>query len=80
VLVVGGGPSGLSAAYHLSRMGHHVEVRDAGDKPVGMMRYGIPNYRLPRDVLDAEVMRIAELGVQLRVDCVGVRRASLRQR
>jgi NADPH-dependent glutamate synthase beta subunit-like oxidoreductase len=65
VLVVGGGPSGLSAAYHLSRMGHHVEVRDAGDEPGGMMRYGIPNYRLPRDVLDAEVRRIAELGVQL---------------
>jgi NADPH-dependent glutamate synthase beta subunit-like oxidoreductase len=65
VLVVGAGPSGLSAAYHLSRMGHHVEVRDAGDEPGGMMRYGIPNYRLPRDVLDAEVQRIAELGVQL---------------
>jgi NADPH-dependent glutamate synthase beta subunit-like oxidoreductase len=65
VLVVGAGPSGLSAAYHLSRLGHHVEVRDAGDKPGGMMRYGIPNYRLPRDVLDAEVNRIAELGVQL---------------
>jgi NADPH-dependent glutamate synthase beta subunit-like oxidoreductase len=65
VLVVGAGPSGLSAAYHLSRMGHRVEVRDAGDEPGGMMRYGIPNYRLPRDVLDAEVDRIAELGVQL---------------
>jgi NADPH-dependent glutamate synthase beta subunit-like oxidoreductase len=65
VLVVGAGPSGLSAAYHLSRMGHHVEVRDAGDDPGGMMRYGIPNYRLPRDVLDDEVRRIAELGVQL---------------
>jgi NADPH-dependent glutamate synthase beta subunit-like oxidoreductase len=65
VLVVGGGPSGLSAAYHLSRLGHQVEIRDAGDEPGGMMRYGIPNYRLPGDVLDAEIERIAALGVQL---------------
>lgn len=59
VLVVGAGPSGLSAAYHLRRLGHAVEIRDAGDQPGGMMRYGIPNYRLPRDVLDAEIQRIA---------------------
>jgi NADPH-dependent glutamate synthase beta subunit-like oxidoreductase len=65
VLVVGAGPSGLSAAYHLTRLGHQVEVRDAGAEPGGMMRYGIPNYRLPRDVLDAEIERIAALGVQL---------------
>jgi NADPH-dependent glutamate synthase beta subunit-like oxidoreductase len=65
VLVVGAGPSGLSAAYHLSRLGHTVEIRDAGAEPGGMMRYGIPKYRLPRDVLDAEVERIAALGVQL---------------
>ncbi len=65
VLVVGAGPSGLSAAYHLARLGHEVEVRDAGAEPGGMMRYGIPNYRLPRDVLDAEIERIAALGVQL---------------
>ncbi len=64
VLVVGAGPSGLSAAYHLARLGHHVEVRDAGAQPGGMMRYGIPKYRLPRDVLDAEVGRIGALGVQ----------------
>lgn len=63
VLVVGSGPSGLSAAYHLARMGHHVVVRDSGEKPGGMMRYGIPAYRLPRDVLDAEIGRIAALGV-----------------
>ncbi|BBX59470.1 hypothetical protein MSHO_48150 [Mycobacterium shottsii] len=63
VLVVGAGPSGLSAAYHLARRGHHVEVRDAGAEPGGMMRYGIPSYRLPRDVLDAEIERIAALGV-----------------
>jgi 2-oxoacid:acceptor oxidoreductase delta subunit (pyruvate/2-ketoisovalerate family) len=63
VLVVGAGPSGLSAAYHLTRVGHEVTVRDAGPRPGGMMRYGIPAYRLPRDVLDAEVQRILELGV-----------------
>ncbi|MGO9033833.1 NAD(P)-binding protein [Mycobacterium sp.] len=65
VLVVGAGPSGLSAAYHLARLGHQVEIRDAGADPGGMMRYGIPNYRLPRDVLDAEVARIAAMGVTL---------------
>ncbi len=63
VLVVGSGPSGLSAAYHLARRGHEVVVRDHGAEPGGMMRYGIPAYRLPRDVLDAEVDRIRDLGV-----------------
>ena len=65
VLIVGAGPSGLSAAYHLARLGHEVEIRDAGTEPGGMMRYGIPNYRLPRDVLEVELNRIAALGVQL---------------
>ena len=65
VLVVGAGPSGLSAAYHLTRLGHQVEVRDAGAEPGGMMRYGIPSYRLPRDVLDAEVQRVIALGVRI---------------
>jgi NADPH-dependent glutamate synthase beta subunit-like oxidoreductase len=48
VLVVGAGPSGLSAAYHLARRGHGVEIRDAGPEPGGMMRYGIPAYRAER--------------------------------
>ncbi|MBY0466781.1 MAG: NAD(P)-binding protein [Burkholderiales bacterium] len=65
VLVVGAGPSGLSAAYHLARLGHAVTVREAGPLPGGMMRFGIPQYRLPRDVLDAEVQRIVNLGVRM---------------
>ena len=64
VLVIGAGPSGLSAAYHLRRLGHEVEVRDAGVLPGGMMRNGIPAYRLPRDVLDAEIERLAAFGVR----------------
>ncbi|HUB36616.1 MAG TPA: NAD(P)-binding protein [Solirubrobacteraceae bacterium] len=67
VLVVGAGPSGLSAAYHLTLLGHEAVIHDAGELPGGMMRYGIPTYRLPRDVLDAEIARIAELGV--RIEC-----------
>jgi 2-oxoacid:acceptor oxidoreductase delta subunit (pyruvate/2-ketoisovalerate family) len=65
VLIVGAGPSGLSAAYHLSRLGHSVTIKDGGPAPGGMMRYGIPKYRLPRDVLDAEIQRILDLGVEL---------------
>jgi NADPH-dependent glutamate synthase beta subunit-like oxidoreductase len=65
VLVIGGGPSGLSAAYHLAKLGHEVEIRDAGPEPGGMMRYGIPAYRMPRDVLSGEVERIEALGVQM---------------
>ena len=63
VLVIGSGPSGLSAAYHLVRLGHAVTVRDVGGEPGGMMRYGIPTYRLPRAVLDAEIDRLRDLGV-----------------
>jgi NADPH-dependent glutamate synthase beta subunit-like oxidoreductase len=67
VLVVGAGPSGLSAAYHLALRGHEVVLCDAGAEPGGMMRYGIPAYRLPRAVLDAEIARIVALGVTLRL-------------
>jgi 2-oxoacid:acceptor oxidoreductase delta subunit (pyruvate/2-ketoisovalerate family) len=65
VLVVGAGPSGLSAAYHLARLGHEVTVRDSEPEAGGMMRFGIPRYRLPREILDAEVARIVGLGVTL---------------
>ena len=65
VLVVGAGPSGLSAAYHLRRFGHAVTIVEAGPFAGGMMRFGIPKYRLPRDILDAEVQRILDMGVEL---------------
>jgi formate dehydrogenase beta subunit len=68
VMVVGSGPCGLSAAYHLARLGHHVVVYEAGARLGGMMRYGIPEYRLPRDVLDAEIGRIARMGVDFRTN------------
>jgi NADPH-dependent glutamate synthase beta subunit-like oxidoreductase len=68
VLVIGAGPSGLSAAYHLTRLGHQVTVREAGPMAGGMMRFGIPKYRLPRDVLDSEIARIVEMGVALELN------------
>ncbi|MFO1326012.1 MAG: NAD(P)-binding protein [Rubrivivax sp.] len=68
VLVVGAGPSGLSAAYHLRRLGHAVTMLEAGPMAGGMMRFGIPQYRLPRAVLDAEVARIVATGVDLRLN------------
>ena len=65
VMIVGAGPSGLSAAYQLRRLGHAVTIFEAGPYAGGMMRFGIPKYRLPREVLDAEVKRILDLGVEL---------------
>jgi NADPH-dependent glutamate synthase beta subunit-like oxidoreductase len=65
VLVVGAGPSGLSAAYHLTLLGHHVTIADSGPVAGGMMRYGIPAYRLPRQVLDAEIDRLVAMGITL---------------
>jgi len=67
VLIVGAGPSGLSAAYHLRRLGHDVTIFEAGPVAGGMMRFGIPKYRLPRDVLDGEVARIVAMGVRLKL-------------
>jgi NADPH-dependent glutamate synthase beta subunit-like oxidoreductase len=65
VLVVGAGPAGLSAAWHLARLGHAVVVHDAAPLAGGMMQIGIPKYRLPREVLDAEIRRIQSLGVEI---------------
>lgn len=68
VLVVGAGPGGLSAAYHLARLGHTVEVVDAGKQPGGLMWAGIPDYRLPKEILDAEIDRIVKMGVKIRLN------------
>lgn len=68
VLIVGAGPSGLSCAYHLRRFGHDVTIVEAGPSAGGMLRLGIPKYRLPRQVLDAEIARIEALGVEIRLN------------
>jgi len=68
VAVVGAGPAGLSAAYHLRRFGHEVTILEAGPLAGGMMRFGIPKYRLPREALDAEVKRIVDMGVTLHLN------------
>ena len=73
VAVIGGGPAGLSAAYQLRRKGHAVTVFDKYPELGGMMRYGIPGYRMPRDVLDGEIGRIIAMGVEVRMNTrVGV--------
>ncbi len=69
VAVLGGGPAGLSVAYQLTLKGHAVTIFDDHEFLGGMMRYGIPGFRTPRDVLDAEIQRIIELGVQTRMKC-----------
>ncbi|MFC1596393.1 NAD(P)-binding protein [Planctomycetota bacterium] len=68
IAVVGGGPSGLSCAYQLARRGYGVTVFEASDKPGGMLRWGIPRYRLPAAVLDGEIQKILDLGVELKCD------------
>lgn len=69
VAVIGGGPAGMSAAYQLALLGHDVTIFDERDELGGMMRYGIPGFRTPRQVLDAEIQRILDLGVKARMKC-----------
>ena len=66
VAIIGAGPAGLSAAYYLAQMGHTIEVFESLPQPGGMLRYGIPDYRLPRDVLDREIAAIEALGVKIK--------------
>jgi NADPH-dependent glutamate synthase beta subunit-like oxidoreductase/Pyruvate/2-oxoacid:ferredoxin oxidoreductase delta subunit len=77
--VIGGGPAGLSCAYQLAMMGHEVTVFDEHDQLGGMMRYGIPGFRTPRDVLDAEIQRIVDLGVKVRLNSRVGREVTLEQ-
>ena len=70
ILVVGAGPAGLGATYHLRRLGHHVRLVDSASRLGGMMRYGIPAYRLPRAILDAEIARIVAMGVEIQLEHV----------
>ena len=63
VAVIGGGPGGLSAAYYLALMGHEVTVYEKRKQLGGMLRYGIPSYRFPRELLDREIQSILSLGI-----------------
>lgn len=68
VAIIGGGPGGMAAAYQLRRMGHGVTIFEAFENLGGMMRYGIPGYRMPRDVLDGEIQRIVDMGVTVKTN------------
>ena len=68
ILIIGSGPSGLSAAYHLARMGHTVEIVEAGGHPGGLLWTGVPDYRLPKVILNAEIDRIVRMGVKIRLN------------
>ena len=65
ICVVGAGPAGLTAAYYLRKQGHNVTVKEALPKAGGMLQYGIPSYRMPREELDQEIAYILESGIKL---------------
>ncbi|MBL1217597.1 MAG: hypothetical protein D8M59_08885 [Planctomycetes bacterium] len=66
IAIIGSGPAGLTAAYHLGRLGYQVTLLEGGDELGGLLRTGIPSYRLPREVLDAEIERILLLGIEVK--------------
>ncbi len=68
VAAIGSGPSGLSCAYQLARMGYPVTIFESSDKAGGLLRWAIPEYRLPREILDREINRIQELGVRIELN------------
>ena len=78
VAIIGSGPAGLACAYHLTRLGHKVTVFEREKKAGGMLRYGIPAYRLSKDVLDREIERLSRMGVEFKLDS-GVRDATKMQ-
>jgi len=67
-MVVGAGPSGLSAAYHLAKMGHTVEIFEASGHAGGLLWAGIPEYRLPKNILEIEIQRIVDMGVTIHLN------------
>lgn len=69
VAIVGAGPAGLTAAFYLRKKGHSVTIFEARSKPGGMLRYGIPRYRLPEDVLDQEINQLLATGIQVKTNC-----------
>jgi NADPH-dependent glutamate synthase beta subunit-like oxidoreductase len=79
IAIIGSGPAGLSCAYQLARLGYSLTVFEAFSRPGGMLRYGIPQYRLPREVLDTEIRRIADLGVEIRCGVTVGKDVSLEQ-
>jgi NADPH-dependent glutamate synthase beta subunit-like oxidoreductase/Pyruvate/2-oxoacid:ferredoxin oxidoreductase delta subunit len=79
IAIIGSGPAGLSCAFQLGRRGYPVTVFEAFSQPGGMLRYGIPKYRLPREVLDAEIQRILDLGVELKCNFVVGKDTTLEQ-
>jgi NADPH-dependent glutamate synthase beta subunit-like oxidoreductase len=70
VAIIGAGPAGLNCAYHLARRGYGVTIFEAFSKPGGMLRYGIPDYRLPPDVMDKETQRLVNMGIEIRYNTV----------